>query len=93
MAVLCVSDILFVANHCLTRGNSEPRISLAAHGSGAIAGLLLGFIVYTGGKASTNLFRVLRYLFIFICACAVAASILLNINIDLWSLLMGQPKV
>lgn len=93
MAVLCISDIIFVVNHYLSRGNSEPRISLVAHSSGAVAGLMLGFIVYSGAKASTNLFRALRYLFMFICACAVVVSILLNINMDLWSLLMGQPKV
>ncbi|KAJ6646357.1 Protein rhomboid, partial [Pseudolycoriella hygida] len=25
--VLCIGDIIFVINHCLTRGNSEPKIS------------------------------------------------------------------
>lgn len=58
--VLCISDIIFVINHCLTRGNSDPKISVAAHCMGAISGLLMGFIIYSG---STELiFRIIRYL-------------------------------
>ncbi|KAG4073431.1 hypothetical protein HA402_000655 [Bradysia odoriphaga] len=57
--VLCVSDIIFVINHCLTRGNLEPKISVAAHACGAVSGLLIGFIIYSG--STERLFRIIRY--------------------------------
>lgn len=83
MFILCGSDVIFVINHCLTRGNSEPRISVVAHGSGAAAGFLLGFIVYTGSRAA--IFMAIRYFSIFVSASIVTVLILFNTNPNLFS--------
>ena len=61
--VLCISDIAFTLNHCIERGNLEPKISIWAHVSGAIAGLLLGFLFFsTSATANIVVIRVLRLL-------------------------------
>jgi len=81
--VLCISDIVFVINHCLTRGNSEPKISVSAHACGAITGLLIGFIIYSGSTES--IFRIIRYSSVIILSIMFVIPIIyLNtVNTDL----------
>ena len=54
---LCLSDVVFVSYHIYKKGNLGPKISLSAHASGAIAGLLLGFIIFSTSKETTNYYR------------------------------------
>lgn len=53
----------------MIKDNKEPIIGLAAHCSGAVAGILLGFIAYINGKTKTNAqsLNVFYYVIIFFC--------------------------
>lgn len=76
--ILCLSDIVFVTIHCINKGNSEPKISLPAHASGALAGLLLGFIVFRSSKDVNTHLIFCRYVsfFILLCSFIVITSLL-----------------
>ncbi|XP_058453513.1 rhomboid-related protein 2 isoform X2 [Malaya genurostris] len=77
--VLCVSDVIYSIRHCLTKGNLAPRIGVAAHVSGAICGLLFGFIVYQGGKEL--FFRVARYAALLLFFGWIIATIVYNVEL------------
>ncbi|XP_053692530.1 protein rhomboid [Sabethes cyaneus] len=74
--VLCVSDVIYSIRHCLTKGNLAPRIGVAAHVSGALCGLLFGFIAYQGGKILC--FRVARYLALLLYCGWIVATVVYN---------------
>ncbi|KFB39961.1 AGAP009451-PA-like protein [Anopheles sinensis] len=83
--VLCISDVLYSIRHCLTKGNLQPRIGVAAHISGAICGLLLGFAIYRSkvqpdSAGLTVVFRTLRYLAIALFIGWIGATVLYNLN-------------
>ncbi|XP_055614393.1 protein rhomboid [Uranotaenia lowii] len=75
--VLCISDVIYSIRHCLTKGNLQPRIGVAAHVSGAICGLVFGFIVYQGcGKVS--FLRVARYAGLFVYLGWIVLTVVYN---------------
>ncbi|XP_058815494.1 rhomboid-related protein 2 [Topomyia yanbarensis] len=76
--LLCVSDVIYSIRHCLTKGNLAPRIGVAAHVSGAICGLLFGFIAYQGGKELC--FRVARYTAALLYLGWIVATVVYNIE-------------
>jgi len=50
VAVLALADIAASLYHYFSLGNISPRISWAAHSSGALAGFLLGLALFKGSK-------------------------------------------
>uniref|UniRef100_A0AAG5DAP6 Peptidase S54 rhomboid domain-containing protein n=1 Tax=Anopheles atroparvus TaxID=41427 RepID=A0AAG5DAP6_ANOAO len=83
--VLCISDVLYSIRHCLTKGNLQPRIGVAAHISGAICGLLLGFAIYRSKVQPDSIgviavFRTLRYLTMALFFGWIGATVLYNLN-------------
>jgi hypothetical protein len=50
VAVLALADIAASLYHYFSLGNVCPRISWAAHSSGALAGFLLGLVLFKGSK-------------------------------------------
>ncbi|XP_021915989.1 protein rhomboid-like [Zootermopsis nevadensis] len=50
VAVLALADIAASLYHYFLLGNVCPRISWAAHSSGALAGFLLGLVLFKGSK-------------------------------------------
>jgi len=50
VAVLALADIAASLYHYFSLGNISPRISWAAHSSGALAGFLLGLVLFKGSK-------------------------------------------
>lgn len=50
VAVLALADIAASLYHYFSVGNISPRISWAAHSSGALAGFLLGLVLFKGSK-------------------------------------------
>lgn len=48
------SDCVHTILHFVINDNKGPIIGLAAHCSGAAAGILLGFIIYSGEKFEKN---------------------------------------
>lgn len=50
VAVLALADIVASLYHYFSLGNVCPRISWAAHSSGALAGFLLGLVLFKGSK-------------------------------------------
>jgi membrane protease YdiL (CAAX protease family) len=50
VAVLALADIVATLYHYFSLGNVCPRISWAAHSSGALAGFLLGLVLFKGSK-------------------------------------------
>ncbi|XP_055548382.1 protein rhomboid [Wyeomyia smithii] len=76
--VLCISDVIYSIRHCLTRGNLAPRIGVAAHVSGALCGLLFGFIAYQGGKVVG--FRIARYLALLLYCGWIVATVMYNLQ-------------
>nr|XP_029719930.1 protein rhomboid [Aedes albopictus]XP_029719931.1 protein rhomboid [Aedes albopictus] len=77
--VLCVSDVIYSVRHCMTKGNLQPRIGVPAHVSGAICGLLIGFLVYRGEKVVH--FRIGRYVAALLLSGWVVATILYNVEV------------
>ncbi|KAL9708322.1 hypothetical protein quinque_011840 [Culex quinquefasciatus] len=77
--LLCVSDVIYSIRHCLTKGNLQPRIGVAAHVSGAICGLLIGFIVYRGGE-KTMAFRIARYAALLLYVAWIVATVVYNVE-------------
>uniref|UniRef100_A0A1Q3FSA0 Putative rhomboid family n=1 Tax=Culex tarsalis TaxID=7177 RepID=A0A1Q3FSA0_CULTA len=77
--LLCVSDVIYSIRHCLTKGNLQPRIGVAAHVSGAICGLLIGFIVYRGGE-KTMAFRIARYAGMLLYVAWIVATVVYNVE-------------
>ncbi|XP_065094649.1 rhomboid-related protein 1 [Ochlerotatus camptorhynchus] len=77
--VLCVSDVIYSIRHCMTKGNLQPRIGVPAHVSGAICGLLIGFIVYQGEKLMH--FRIARYGAMVLLSGWVVATIMYNMQV------------
>ncbi|XP_052866706.1 rhomboid-related protein 2 [Anopheles cruzii] len=83
--VLCVSDVLYSIRHCLTKGNLQPRIGVAAHVSGAICGLLIGFAIYRPKETPDSdrtiaVFRSLRYLAIALATGWLVLTVLYNLD-------------
>ncbi|XP_058058658.1 rhomboid-related protein 2 [Anopheles bellator] len=83
--VLCVSDVLYSIRHCLTKGNLQPRIGVAAHVCGAICGLLIGFAIYRpkeapGSDRTRAVFRSLRYLAIALATGWLVLTVLYNLD-------------
>ncbi|XP_055641036.1 rhomboid-related protein 2 [Toxorhynchites rutilus septentrionalis] len=76
--VLCISDVIYSIRHCLTKGNLQPRIGVAAHVSGATCGLLFGFIVYQGGKLVY--FRIARYAGLLLYLGWIVATVFYNME-------------
>ena len=76
--VLCISDVFYSIHHCLTKGNSQPRIGVAAHISGAVSGVLIGFIVYRGSKLIY--YRIFKYLSLFIYLGCFITTIIYNVD-------------
>lgn len=77
--VLCVSDVIYSIRHCMTKGNLQPRIGVPAHVSGAICGLLIGFIVYQGGKEIH--LRIARYVAALLLFGWIVATIMYNVQV------------
>uniref|UniRef100_A0A8D8B252 Protein rhomboid n=1 Tax=Culex pipiens TaxID=7175 RepID=A0A8D8B252_CULPI len=77
--LLCVSDVIYSIRHCLTKGNLQPRIGVAAHVSGAICGLLIGFIVYRGAE-KTMAFRIARYAALLLYVAWIVATVVYNVE-------------
>ncbi|KXJ83888.1 hypothetical protein RP20_CCG027953 [Aedes albopictus] len=77
--VLCISDVIYSVRHCMTKGNLQPRIGVPAHVSGAICGLLIGFLVYRGEKVVH--FRIGRYVAALLLSGWVVATILYNVKV------------
>lgn len=50
VAVLALADIAASLYHYFSLGNISPRISWAAHSSGALAGFLLGLVLFKRSK-------------------------------------------
>ncbi|XP_013110056.1 rhomboid-related protein 1 isoform X2 [Stomoxys calcitrans] len=46
LMILFLSDICFTTFHVLINHNTNPRICLEAHVAGAMAGLIMGFVIY-----------------------------------------------
>lgn len=46
----------------IVNDNKKPTIGIGAHASGAVGGLLLGFIVYKGILSNLSVFRCFKYL-------------------------------
>ncbi|XP_035775346.1 protein rhomboid-like [Anopheles albimanus] len=83
--VLCISDVLYSIRHCLTKGNLQPRIGVAAHVSGALCGLVIGFVFFRPIVApeSTRLqvvFRLLRYLGATLAIAWIVFTLLYNLD-------------
>ncbi|XP_049536549.1 protein rhomboid-like [Anopheles darlingi] len=83
--VLCISDVLYSIRHCLTKGNLQPRIGVAAHVSGALCGLVIGFVFFRPMEApeSTRLqivFRLLRYLGATLAIAWIVVTLLYNLD-------------
>ncbi|XP_053675519.1 rhomboid-related protein 2 [Anopheles nili] len=83
--MLCISDIMYSIRHCLTKGNLQPRIGVAAHISGAICGLLIGFVIYKSkvqpeSCGMITVFRLLRYLAIALLVAWIGCTVLYNLD-------------
>ncbi|XP_050078572.1 rhomboid-related protein 2 [Anopheles maculipalpis] len=83
--MLCISDVMYSIRHCLTKGNLQPRIGVAAHISGALCGLLIGFVVYrsTVGPDTSKavaVFRTLRYLASVLLVAWLGCTVLYNLD-------------
>jgi membrane associated rhomboid family serine protease len=75
VASLTVADVAFTIYH--TFGDQKaPRISWAAHASGALIGLLIGIALLKNHARSDTYVKVLRFLAVFallgLCAAALA---------------------
>ncbi|XP_062548968.1 uncharacterized protein LOC134213700 [Armigeres subalbatus] len=77
--VLCISDVIYSIRHCMTKGNLQPRIGVPAHVSGAICGLMIGFIVYQGEKVMP--FRIARYAAALLLSGWVVATVMYNVEV------------
>uniref|UniRef100_A0A182YFZ5 Rhomboid-like protein n=1 Tax=Anopheles stephensi TaxID=30069 RepID=A0A182YFZ5_ANOST len=83
--MLCISDVMYSIRHCLTKGNLQPRIGVAAHISGALCGLLIGFVVYRSKVAPDTtkevaVFRALRYLASVLLLAWLGCTVLYNLD-------------
>ncbi|XP_053664555.1 rhomboid-related protein 2 [Anopheles marshallii] len=83
--MLCISDVMYSIRHCLTKGNHQPRIGVAAHISGAVCGLLIGFVVYRSKvEPDTSkvvvVFRTLRYLATVLLLAWIGVTVLYNLD-------------
>lgn len=79
--VLCLSDVSYSIRHCITKGNSEPKIGVVAHICGALCGIILGFIVYkntTSSKIILN--RTIRCLCLILFVCWLTVTIYYNVE-------------
>ncbi|CAD7085716.1 unnamed protein product [Hermetia illucens] len=76
--VICLNDVLLTTFHCIKESNTQPKIGLAAHISGGLSGLLLGFALFSGEKTYT--FQFIRlFAGMFYCAFVIV-MILLNLK-------------
>ncbi|GLG95002.1 Protein rhomboid [Gryllus bimaculatus] len=71
VVVLALTDIAFSLHHHYTFGNECPRVGLAAHCSGAVAGFVLGLVLFRGEAAKPENAAWMR-------ACRWAAAALLS---------------
>ncbi|XP_041780179.1 protein rhomboid-like [Anopheles merus] len=83
--MLCISDVLYSIRHCLTKGNLQPRIGVAAHISGALCGLLIGFVIYRPkvepeASKAIVMFRSLRYLAVVLLLAWLVGTVLYNLE-------------
>uniref|UniRef100_A0A182MC27 Rhomboid-like protein n=1 Tax=Anopheles culicifacies TaxID=139723 RepID=A0A182MC27_9DIPT len=83
--MLCISDVLYSIRHCLTKGNLQPRIGVAAHISGAVCGLLIGLVVYRSKEEPDTskvivVFRSLRYLASVLLLAWLGCTVLYNLD-------------
>ncbi|XP_050100507.1 protein rhomboid-like [Anopheles aquasalis] len=83
--VLCISDVLYSIRHCLTKGNLQPRIGVAAHVSGALCGLVIGFVFFRPMEAPESprlqvVFRLLRYLGATLAIAWIVVTLLYNLD-------------
>ncbi|XP_070503074.1 rhomboid-related protein 1-like [Chironomus tepperi] len=54
VVILTLSDVIHSLSHCLLNNNEEPKIHIVAHISGAICGIILGFIFYKKSKTDND---------------------------------------
>uniref|UniRef100_A0A182VUU1 Rhomboid-like protein n=1 Tax=Anopheles minimus TaxID=112268 RepID=A0A182VUU1_9DIPT len=83
--MLCISDVMYSIRHCLTKGNLQPRIGVAAHISGAVCGLLIGFVIYRSkvepdASKVVVMFRSLRYLATVLLLAWLGCTVLYNLD-------------
>uniref|UniRef100_A0A182NEK3 Rhomboid-like protein n=1 Tax=Anopheles dirus TaxID=7168 RepID=A0A182NEK3_9DIPT len=83
--MLCISDVMYSIRHCLTKGNLQPRIGVAAHISGAACGLLIGFVVYQSkvqpdSSSAIVVLRVLRCLAMVLLLAWLGCTVLYNLD-------------
>uniref|UniRef100_A0A182Q7X4 Rhomboid-like protein n=1 Tax=Anopheles farauti TaxID=69004 RepID=A0A182Q7X4_9DIPT len=83
--MLCISDVMYSIRHCLTKGNLQPRIGVAAHISGAACGLLIGFVIYQSkvepdSSSAIMILRVLRYLAVVLLLAWLGCTVLYNLD-------------
>uniref|UniRef100_A0A182K7V2 Rhomboid-like protein n=1 Tax=Anopheles christyi TaxID=43041 RepID=A0A182K7V2_9DIPT len=83
--MLCISDVMYSIRHCLTKGNLQPRIGVAAHISGALCGLLIGFVIYRSkvqpdASKVIVMFRTLRYLAAALLLAWLSCTVLYNLD-------------
>lgn len=82
VAVLALADIAASLYHYFSLGNVCPRISWAAHSSGALAGFLLGLLLFRGShKRGTPIAwtRVAVWVAAILLSAAVTAAVICNL--------------
>ena len=82
VAVLAFADIAASLYHYFSLGNVCPRISWAAHCSGALSGFLIGLLLFKGSQkrgSAVTWVRVIVWMAAIVLSAAVTAAVVCNL--------------